>query len=216
MPFFQDRAQAAEELIRLLPPEVGRDWLVLALPRGGVPVAAPIARHLGAALDLMIVRKVGTPGNPELALAAVTGPGPVGIVVNEPLRDMLGLADAESARLARPEIDEVARRRKLWAAPGVLLAGRSVLIVDDGMATGTTLRAALAAARTQGARQIGVALPVALGTSLGKLPADLSPVICPHPSAELSAVGAAYDHFPQVSDDEVAAILSSMASATRP
>lgn len=215
MTFFRDRAQAAEALIRLLPPEVDRDWLVLALPRGGVPVAAPIARHLEAALDLMVVRKVAAPGNRELALAAVTGPGPAGIVVNEPLRDMLGLADTDVVRLARPEIEEVARRRKLWAAPGFPLTGRSVLIVDDGLATGTTMRAALAAARAQGARQIGVALPVALGTSLRRLPADLSPVICPHPSADLSAVGGAYEDFPQVSDAEVFTILSSMTSASR-
>ena len=216
MAFFRDRAQAAEALIRLLPPEVDRDWLVLALPRGGVPVAAPIARHLEAALDLMVVRKVGTPGNRELALAAVTGPGPAGIVVNEPLRDILGLSDTDVVRLARPEIEEVARRRKLWAAHGFPLTGRSVRIVDDGLATGTTMRAALAAARAQGARQIGVALPVALGTSLRRLPADLSPVICPYPSADLSAVGEAYEDFPQVSDADVFTILSSMTSASRP
>lgn len=216
MAFFRDRAEAAEVLIRLLPAGVGKDWLVLALPRGGVPVAAPLARHLGAALDLLIVRKVGTPGNPELALAAVTGPEHTEIAVHEGLRDMLGLTDDDVARLARPEVEEIARRRKLWAAPGFPLAGRSVLIVDDGMATGTTLRAAISAASAQGARQIGVALPVALGSSLRQLPSGLSPVICPHPSADLSAVGAAYDHFPQVSDQEVADTLSAMASAVRP
>lgn len=204
MAIFRDRAQAAEELIRLLPADVGKDWLILALPRGGVPVAAPLARHLGGVLDLMIVRKVGTPGNPELALAAVTGPGPTEIVINESLRDMLGLADEDVLQLARPEVEEIVRRRKLWAAPGLPLAGRAVLLVDDGMATGTSLRAAIGAAAAQGARRIGVALPVALGDSLHKLPGGLSPVICPYPSAELSAVGAAYDFFPQVSDEEVA------------
>jgi putative phosphoribosyl transferase len=95
------------------------------------------------------------------------------------------------------------------------LVGRSVLIVDDGMATGMTLRAAISAASAQGARQIGVALPVALGNSLRQLPGGLSPVICPHPSADLSSVGAAYDHFPQVSDQEVADTLSAMSSAVR-
>ena len=208
MALFRDRAHAAEALIHLLPAEVGKDWLVLALPRGGVPVAAPLARHLGAVLDLMIVRKVGAPGNPELALAAVTGPGPAEIVVNEDLRDFLRLTDEDVTRLARPEVEEIVRRRALWSAPCLPLDGQRVLIVDDGAATGTTLRAAIEAARRQGALQIGVALPVALGSSLEDLPADVSPVICAYPAAGLSAVGAAYDAFPQVSDSEVAQTLS--------
>lgn len=214
MPFFRDRADAAEALIRSLPPEMGQDWLVLALPRGGVPIAAALARHLGAALDLMLVRKVGMPGDPELALAAVTGPGPEERVVNERLRDKFGLTEADVTRLAQPELDEIARRRKMWRAPGFPLAGRKVLVVDDGMATGATLRAALAAVRRQGAAQIAVALPVALGPALRQLPADVGPVICPCPDADLGGVGAAYDSFPQVADSEVAQLLS--AAAARP
>lgn len=208
MAFFRDRAEAAETLIRSLPAEVGKDWLVLALPRGGVPIAAAIARHLGATLDLMLVRKVGLPGDPELALAAVTGPGPDERVVNQALCTRFGLTDADVTRLARPELDEIARRRKLWAAPGLPLAGRKVLIVDDGMATGATLRAALAAVQRQGAAQIGVVLPVALGPALRLLPADVAPLICPYPEAELAGVGAAYHDFPQVTDTEVAQLLS--------
>lgn len=215
MALFHDRDAAAQALIPLLPPELDRDWLVLALPRGGVPIAAALARHLGATLDLMLVRKVGVPGDPELALAAVTGPGPDERAVNHGLRESLGLTEADVDRLARPEIAEIARRRALWAAPGLPLAGRKVLIVDDGMATGATLRAAVEAARRQGAARIGVALPVALGRSLGQLH-DVSPVICPHPSVDLGGVGAAYADFPQVPDTEVTRLLAEAVAVARP
>jgi putative phosphoribosyl transferase len=215
MAFFRNRAQAAEELASLLPKQVGKDWLVLALPRGGVPIAAVLSRHLGAALDLVIVRKVGVPGNPELALAAVSGPGRTRMVLNDGLRDMLGLADEDIERLARPAVEEISRRRKLWSAPGLPLADRSVLLVDDGIATGTSMRAAIEAVRAQGARQIGLVSPVALGSSLQALPNDLAFTVCPYPSAGLSAVGAAYDDFPQVSDAEVARMLSESSVAER-
>lgn len=204
MAWFRDRVGAGQALARLLPPDLGPDWLVLALPRGGVPVAAEVARQMQVPLDLLIVRKVGAPGNPELALAAVTGPGHQGMAVNEGLRRLLGLSLAEVERLAQPEVQEIARRKLLWSAgDGPALAGRRVLIVDDGCATGTTLRAAVQAALHQGARQVGVALPVALGASLAELPKGVAPIVCPHPAADLPAVGLAYDDFPQVSDGEV-------------
>jgi len=188
-----------------LPEEIGPDWLVLALPRGGVPIGAAIARHLGAPLDLLIVRKVGAPGDPELALGAVTGPGLEALTINEEVRALLHLSKAEVARLAAPAVEAIAARRALWTAHRTEepLAGRRVLVVDDGIATGTTLRAALAAIRQQGAAQIGVAVPVALGSSLEALGPDLSPVVCPHPDAWCPGVGAAYQRFPQVPDEEV-------------
>lgn len=205
---FRDRAEAGAALARLLPPQVGADWLVLALPRGGVPVASVLSRHLGVPLDILVVRKVGAPGNPELALAAVTGPGPERRTVNREVQAIFALSDAEVERLAAPQVAEVERRRALWsAAPGLPLAGRRVLIVDDGTATGTTLSAAIQAVRHEGARQIGVALPVALGGSLQRLPPDISPLICALPDAPFSAVGQAYAEFPQVADDAVARLL---------
>lgn len=211
MAWFRDREAAAEALVGLLPPDVGADWVILALPRGGLPVAARIARHLGAVLDLLIVRKVGAPGNPEVALAAVTGPGPEDMVVNEDLRRTLGLTRADVARLAEPHLHEIERRRRLWAAaPRVPLAGRKVLVVDDGAATGTTLLAAIEAIRNQGAARIGVALPVALGSALQRLPQGLDPVICPLASAPLHAVGQAYDRFSQVEDADVTRLLEVM------
>jgi putative phosphoribosyl transferase len=212
MALFRDRAEAARDLAPLIPPEIGPDWLLLALPRGGVPIAAVLARLTGARFDILIVRKVGAPGNPELALAAVTGPEPGQMVVNEGLQQMLGLSHAQVTAAAAPELAEIARRRKLWSADApVALAGRKVAIVDDGAATGTTLRAAIAAARAQGAGRIAVILPVGLGASLQGLPADVGPVICPHPAASISAVGQAYERFPQVEDAEVARLLAARA-----
>ncbi len=207
---FRDRAEAAERLIPLLPPEVDASWLVLALPRGGVPIASALARHLGAELDVLVVRKIGTPGQPELALGAVTGSAPGDLVVNETLRRALGLTREDVERLARRPRDEVAARRRAWSGSGrgPALEGRRVLIVDDGIATGTTLDAALAAARRGGAARVGVAVPVALGRALSRLPPEVRPVLCPCPDANLPAVGAAYEVFPQVPDATVARLLA--------
>lgn len=213
MAYFRDREDAAEQLVAMLPDEIGPDWLILALPRGGVPIGAAMARHLGAPLDLLIVRKVGAPGDPELALGAVTGPGPEALTINDEVRALFHLSEAEVARLAAPAVEAVAARRALWTAHGTAapLAGQRVLVVDDGIATGTTLRAAIAAVRQQGAARIGVAVPVALGSSLGALGPGLSPVVCPHPDAWCPGVGAAYQRFPQVSDEEVTRLVSETA-----
>lgn len=208
MAWFRDRDEAARALIALLPAEIGADWVVLALPRGGVPIGLAIARHLHAELGLIVVRKVGAPGNPELALAAVTGPGADRMVVHQGVRAIYGLTDADIGRLAAGPVAEVARRNALW--PDVTrrpLTGRDVLIVDDGCATGTTLLAAVNEAGLRGARRIGVALPVALGMALDQLPQGVGPVICPHPAALLRGVSAAYGYFPQLADADVTAML---------
>lgn len=188
--------------------------MVLALPRGGVPLAARIARHLGAQLGLIVVRKVGAPGQPELALAAVTGPGPERMVVHEGVRTMLGVTDARLAGLAAGPVAEVARRNALWPdETGLSLDGRNVLIVDDGCATGTTLHAAINEAHLRGARRIAIALPLALGTALDRLPSGTGPMICPYPEAQMPAISMAYDSFPQLDDRDVARILRQFAGA---
>lgn len=209
MACFADRLDAAEALIRALPPGIGPDWLVLALPRGGVPIAAAIARHLGADLDVILVRKVGAPGNRELALAAVTGPAPDQMVVNEAVRDMLAIDDEGLQALAAGPIREIEARRRRWCPEGraFTIAGRDVLLVDDGVATGTTLAAALGAVRAQGARRIAVAVPVALGRALDPFRDHGVEIICPHPNAPFAGVGAAFATFPQVADDEVSRLL---------
>nr|WP_245216321.1 phosphoribosyltransferase family protein [Sagittula salina] len=202
---FHDRTEAASQLIAALPQRIGPEWIVLGIPRGGVPIAAAVARHLGAPLDVVVVRKVGAPGNPEVALAAVTGPDPSQRVDNAALRRSLGLGGQQVEAIAREEVAEVARRSKTFAdaRPPLSLKGRHVLIVDDGAATGTTLAAAVRAVRDQGAIEIVAALPVALSHGLDPLRGLGIEVICPHPSEPLAAVGQAYTIFDQVPDATV-------------
>lgn len=208
MAWFRDRADAAQALIDLMPSEIDAEWVVLALPRGGVPLAARIAGHLGAQLGLIVVRKVGAPGQPELAVAAVTGPGPERMVIHEGVRSLLGLTDTRLDELAAGQVAEVARRKALWPdATGLSLEGRDVLIVDDGCATGTTLHAAINEARLRGAHRIGIALPLALRRALDRLPAGTGPIICPHPDAALPAISLAYGSFPQLEDEDVSRAL---------
>lgn len=215
---YQDREEAAQELSRALPAHIDSSWLVLALPRGGVPVAAVIARKIGADLDLVVVRKVGAPGNPELALAAVTGPERDQLVVNDSVAAAFGLSHEAVRTEAAEAIAQVQDRRQRWklderAHP---VEGRDVLLVDDGIATGATLRAALQAVRKQGARSVVAAVPVALGhaiEALGDLDVEF---ICPFPNAPLGGVGAAYEAFPQVSDDEVMKIMGEARDYSRP
>lgn len=208
--YFQDRADAANQLITALPPDIDSSWLVLGLPRGGVPIAAPVARHLGATLDLLIVRKVGTPGNPELAVAAVTGPGEDQITINKSVQRLCGLSDADILKLAVRQVQEVEARRRMWARSrnATELRGRDVLIVDDGAATGTTLEAAVVAARHQGAGSIVVAIPVALEGALDRLNALDVRMVCLHKASDLAAVGSAYRDFPQITDQQVTDLLS--------
>lgn len=217
MALYRDRAEAADVLISLLPATIDRDWVIMGLARGGIPIAARIADALGATLDVLIVGKVGLPGDPELALAAVTGPGPERMVVNETVRILHRLSPDQVTTLAAAAVAEVRRRRNLWlgSAGEQTLDRRRVLLVDDGMATATTMLAAIRVARQLGAAQIGVAVPVALGASLRRLPADIAPVLCPHPGAAASGVGAAYAAFPQITDNEVRDLLHQTRQGSR-
>lgn len=211
MRLYRDRADAANRLVDALPDDLDGGWLVLALPRGGVPIAEPIARHLGAVLDILTVRKVGTPGNPELALAAVTGGRDADIWINPDVQRMTGLSEDRAREMARDIGRTIDARRRDWVGdrPPPDLVGQRVLIVDDGAATGTTLGAAVDAARRAGARAVAVALPVALHGALRAVQGSADRIICPHPDAPFSAVGAAYDRFDQVSDADVSRLLRS-------
>lgn len=205
MTIYQDREDAARQVLEALPPLVDDDIVVLALPRGGVPIGAVIARALNAPLDLLLVRKVGAPRNPELAIGAVTGPGNDGLVVNESVAQLYGLTREDVARLAEPELDELERRRQAYLGqrPKVPVRGKTVILVDDGIATGTTVRSALVALRQQGPKRIILAVPVASADILADLENQVDRVVCPEPHLHFGAVGGAYRVFDQVADSTV-------------
>lgn len=210
MPAYRDRTAAGQALVPLVQALAPVDPVVLALPRGGVPVAAVVARALGAPLDLVMVRKIGVPAQPELAAAAVVdGPAP-DLVVNDAIARRAGLDRADLDRLARPQLDLIARRRGLYLKdrPPVPLMGRTAIVVDDGIATGATMRAALRAVRRQSPARIVLAVPVAARETLDLLRPLVDAVACPLVPDDLVAIGAYYDRFDQTTDDEVVALLS--------
>jgi predicted phosphoribosyltransferase len=205
---FTDRADAGRRLADQLTALRGRDVVVLGLPRGGVPVAAPVAAALGAPLDVIVVRKIGVPSQPELGMGAVGEEG-VTIVNDEIVR---------AAGVAAPVLQDVAARERRvldgqvarWRGdrPPVPLAGRTAVIVDDGIATGSTARAAAAVARARGAAAVVLAVPVAppdVATALG---ADFDAVVALETPWSLGAVGQWYLDFSPTTDDEVARTLA--------
>jgi putative phosphoribosyl transferase len=201
---FRDRRDAGRQLAEALRGHAGEDTVVVGLARGGVPVAAEVARELGARLDALAVRKVGHPRQPEYALGAVTPGG--GLVVRE-------LADLPVAELQRAieraahEADEL--DRALHAEhPAADLTGRTCILVDDGLATGATMLAAVRHARAGGARRVVVAAPVGVPDTLSMLAAEADAVVCVSAPEHLLAVGAWYDDFSQVGEREVLDLLA--------
>lgn len=210
---WRDREQAGEALARELRRYRDSGALVVALPRGGVPVAAAVADRLGLALDICPVRKVGLPGHEELAVAAVAGPDGSEMVVNREIAAAAGLDDAALDRLATPEREELERRRLLYRAGRETVAGRDVILVDDGVATGATTRAALAALRRAGAARLVLAVPVAAPETLARLEDEADEVVCLASPEDFRAVGLHYMSFPQVPDEAVLALLDRSAAA---
>ena len=204
---FADRRDAGRALGQALRHHAGEGAVVLGLPRGGVPVAAEVARALGAALDVWVVRKLGAPFQPELGMGAIAE-GPALVLE----RDVAALAGIDRGKLlahARRELAEVQRRidRLRGGRPVAALAGRTAILVDDGVATGGTMRAAIRAVRRQHPARIVVATPLAapeVVASLGRLADE---IVCLHQPADLYAIGLWYEDFRQVSDEEVARIL---------
>ena len=207
---FRDRAEAGDVLAGELGHYAGRDdVVVLALPRGGVPVAARVASALGAPLDVFVVRKLGVPGHEELAMGAIASGGVR--VVNQQVVGRLGLGEADLRRVAEAEGRELARRERSYRegrAPPEL-AGRVVILVDDGLATGSTMRAAVAAARRLGPARVVVAVPTAPASTCQQLGEEADEVICATTPRPFRAVGYSYRSFPQTSDQEVGALLRS-------
>ncbi len=205
---FQDRLEAARALAHRLSAYRGREgMIVLGLPRGGVPVAAEVARSLGVALDVLIVRKLGAPGQPELAVGAIASGG--ARVLNDELVRMLGLSSATITAIADRESEELARRERCYRAdrPPPRLQGRCVLLVDDGLATGATMCAAVRAVRQSGSARVVVAVPVAPPDTVERLRQEADEVVCVATPEPFGAVGSWYRRFPQVSDDGVIADL---------
>ena len=207
---FHDRRDAGQRLADALAGYAVQNPIVLALPRGGVPVAAEIARSLGAPLDLVLVRKIGVPYQPELAMGAVVdGRSPL-VVRNEDVIHAAGVTEASFAAVRDKELAEIQRRRQRYIGnrPHPDLAGRIAIIVDDGIATGATTRAALQAVRSQRPARIVLAVPVAPASTLADLRGEADEIVCLEKYEPFYAIGAYYTDFRQVSDDEVIAALA--------
>ncbi len=205
---FRNRTEAGRELAALLTKYREESPLVLGLPRGGVPVAYEVARELGAPLDVWVVRKVGAPGRPELGLGAVAEGG--ALVLDRELMRSLGASETEVMQTAEREADEVGARvvRFRGVHPPPDLEGRTVLLVDDGVATGGTVRAAIQALRTRHPRKLVLAVPVGAVESLDSLRPEVDDLVCVHPAEFMLSVGEFYDDFSQTQDSEVQELLA--------
>ncbi|MCV7346555.1 phosphoribosyltransferase [Mycolicibacterium rhodesiae] len=204
---FADRADAGRQLAESLAGYRDADVLVLGLPRGGVPVAFEVAKALAAPLDVLVVRKLGVPGQPELAFGAI---GEDGVrVINEAVLRHVVISDAEIAEVDAEQRTELARRvaRYRGGKTPLPLAGRVVLIIDDGFATGSTARAACLVARARGAAKVVLAAPIGAPDTIAELRSYADEVVCPGAPRNFSAVGQGYDDFRQTSDEQVTALL---------
>lgn len=207
---FEDRKDAGERLAARLAEMALADPVVLALPRGGVPVALPVAEALGAPLDLLLVRKIGAPGHEELAVGAVVDGEAHQVVFNGHVLSMLGMRETDFAPAIARKLAEIEERRAryLGGAEPVAVDGRTAIVVDDGIATGATVKAALKALRLRSPARIVLAVPVAPADSLGEIEALVDETVCLDVPRDFYAVGAHYRRFDQVSDDEVVAMMA--------
>ncbi|QWG20867.1 phosphoribosyltransferase [Bradyrhizobium sediminis] len=202
---FRDRSDAGRRLANALSAYKGRNAVVLALPRGGVPVAAEVAEALDAPLDLILVRKIGVPSQPELAMGAVVdGPAPI-VVRNQEVIELSGTTAEEFDAVCAEELAEIERRRKLYLGERTRapVAGQVVIIVDDGIATGATTRAALQAIRNRKPKELVLAVPVAPPDTIERLRGEVDALICLEMPELFGAIGYFYRDFRQVGDEEV-------------
>ena len=212
---FQDRHDAGRALAERLRHYAGRDdVLVLALPRGGVPVAYEVASALDAPLDLFLVRKLGLPGHEEFAIGAIASGG-VRVVSDEVIRE-LGIDEERLDAITRREQTELERRERRYRGgrPPPEVEGRTVILVDDGLATGSTMRAAVAALRAEGPARIVVAVPTAARETCDDLRPDVDELICATTPEPFLAVGLWYSDFSQTTDEEVHTLLSATRSSS--
>lgn len=211
---FKDRVDAGKLLAQQLleykdKPEV----IVLGLPRGGVVTAFEIAKILDVPLDIVVPRKIGAPLNPELAVAAIAEDG--SIIINDQLMNNLGLQLDDLQDLITTEKQEAARRMKLYriGRPPLELAGKTVILVDDGIATGATMRAAISSVRSRGAKSIVVAVPVAPPDAIEEIRSEVEDLVCLFMTENFLGIGDFYDEFSQTKDQEV---IDLMAKAKQP
>lgn len=208
-PEFRDRTEAGQRLSAALRRFAPTDPVVLALPRGGVPVAFEVAAALGAELDLLFVRKIGAPGYEELGIGAVVDGAHPQLVLNEDIMRQLAPSPEYLRAELRRQLAEIERRRQAYTGgmPPVELARRTVILVDDGIATGGTIKAALKAVRKVHPARLILAVPVAPRETIAELRSECDEVVCLAQPEPFYAVGAHYADFTQTSDDEVIELL---------
>jgi putative phosphoribosyl transferase len=212
--YFADRAEAGKRLAEALADYAGRtDVLVLALPRGGVPVAYEVARTLAVPMDLWLVRKLGVPGQEELAMGAIAGNDTR--VLNQDIINVLNIDRATIEAVIVKEQAELERRNRLYrqGRPSPDIEGKTIVIIDDGLATGATMRAAIASLRQAGATRIIAAVPVGAASTCGKVERDADELVCLYTPEPFYGVGQWYNDFSQTSDESVLALLESAAKS---
>jgi putative phosphoribosyl transferase len=211
-PLFRDRFDAGRALAGHLSGYAGRpDLIVLALPRGGVPVGSEVARALGAPLDVFLVRKLGLPGHEELAMGAIASGGIR--LINEDVIQSYRVPDADIEAVTRVEQQELQRRERIYRdnRPLPSLNDRTVILVDDGLATGATMRVAVLAVREEGPSSIVVAVPVAAAETCDEFRTIVDDVVCAETPSPFYAVGLWYEDFSQTTDEEVHELLTANA-----
>jgi len=207
---FHDRKDAGRRLANALSGFKGQNCVVLALPRGGVPVGAEVATALDAPLDLLLVRKIGAPRQPELAVGSVVDGGEPIIVRDERIMDMTGTSDAAFDTICARELKEIERRRKFYLGSRrpADLEGRIAIVVDDGLATGNTMRAALKGARQRKPALLVLAVPVAPPSTLAEFRGEADRIVCLETPEPFGSVGYFYENFEQTEDEEVITLLA--------
>jgi putative phosphoribosyl transferase len=214
---FADRAEAGRRLAEKLARFKSEQPVVLALPRGGVPVGFEVARALDAPLDLILVRKIGAPFQPELAIGAVVDGDQAETVLNRDLVEEFRITQRYLERACARELEEIERRRCLYGAgcPRIEVRERTAIVVDDGIATGATMEAALHATRRAGPRRLVLAVPVAPPDTIERLRPQVDEIECLMTPGYLGAIGMFYADFSQLSDREVVALLERAAAGDR-
>ncbi len=207
MAFYADRVDAGKRLALALKDFVGKNGIVLAIPRGGVVVGYEIARDLNLPLDVIIPHKIGAPDNPELAIGAMTEDGTT--ILDDNLITYMGVSREYIKEESERQKKEIQRRLKLYRqdTPYPELKGFDVLLVDDGIATGSTMKAALASVKNKGAASVTVAVPVGPPSTIRELKEQADRVICPYTPDYFSAIGQFYSDFSQTTDEEVIELL---------